>query len=64
MGGGASYFSIAARFFSPVSIVAVVGTDYKPEDLQLFIERNIDVRGIVKREGQDYALAWPLSRRS
>jgi len=30
LGGGASYFSIAARFFSPVSIVAVVGTDYRP----------------------------------
>lgn len=52
MGGGASYFSIAARFFSPVSIVAVVGTDYKAEDLQLFTDRNIDVRGVVKREGR------------
>lgn len=52
LGGGASYFSIAARFFSPVSIVAVVGTDYRPEDLQLFTDRNIDVRGVVKREGQ------------
>jgi sugar/nucleoside kinase (ribokinase family) len=52
IGGGASYFSIAARFFSPVSIVAVVGTDYKAEDFQLFTDRNIDVRGVVKREGQ------------
>jgi sugar/nucleoside kinase (ribokinase family) len=52
IGGGASYFSIAARFFSPVSIVAVVGTDYKAEDLRLFTERNIDVRGVVKREGK------------
>jgi len=52
LGGGASYFSIAARFFSPVSIVAVVGTDYRAEDLQLFTDRNIDVRGVVKREGQ------------
>jgi len=52
MGGGASYFSIAARFFSPVSIVAVVGTDYRAEDFQLFTDRNIDVRGVVKREGQ------------
>ena len=51
MGGGASYFSIAARFFSPVSVVAVVGTDYKAEDFQLFTDRNIDVRGVVKREG-------------
>jgi sugar/nucleoside kinase (ribokinase family) len=52
LGGGASYFSIAARFFSPVSIVAVVGTDYKAEDFQLFTDRNIDVRGVVTREGQ------------
>ncbi len=52
MGGGASYFAIAARFFSPVSIVAVVGTDYKAEDSKLFTDRNIDLRGVVKREGQ------------
>jgi sugar/nucleoside kinase (ribokinase family) len=52
MGGGASYFAVAARFFSPVSIVSVVGTDYKPDDFRLFTERNIDVRGVVKREGK------------
>jgi sugar/nucleoside kinase (ribokinase family) len=51
LGGGASYFAIAARFFSPVSVVAVVGTDFKAEDMQLFTERNIDTRGIVKAEG-------------
>jgi sugar/nucleoside kinase (ribokinase family) len=52
MGGGASYFAVAARFFSPVSIVSVIGTDYKADDLRLFTERNIDVRGVVRREGQ------------
>jgi len=52
LGGGASYFAIAARFFSPVSIVAVVGSDFKSEDMQLFTERNIDVRGVAKREGK------------
>jgi sugar/nucleoside kinase (ribokinase family) len=52
LGGGASYFAIAARFFSPVSIVAVVGSDFKPEDMRLFTDRNIDVRGVAKREGQ------------
>ncbi len=51
IGGGASYFAIAARFFSPVSIVAVVGSDYRAEDMQMFTDRNIDVRGVVKREG-------------
>ncbi len=52
LGGGASYFAIAARFFSPVSIVAVVGSDFKPEDFQLFTDRNIDVRGVARREGK------------
>jgi sugar/nucleoside kinase (ribokinase family) len=52
LGGGASYFAIAARFFSPVGIVAVVGSDFKPEDFQLFTDRNIDVRGVAKREGK------------
>jgi len=51
IGGGASYFAIAARFFSPVSIVAVIGSDYRAEDMQMFTDRNIDVRGVVKREG-------------
>src|SRR5208282_5474680 len=51
LGGGASYFAIAARFFSPVSVVAVVGTDFKAEDMRLFTERNIDTRGIVKADG-------------
>jgi sugar/nucleoside kinase (ribokinase family) len=52
LGGGASYFAIAARFFSPVSIVAVVGSDFKAEDMRLFTDRNIDVRGVAKRDGK------------
>ena len=30
LGGSASYFALAARFFSPVSIVAAVGADFAP----------------------------------
>jgi sugar/nucleoside kinase (ribokinase family) len=52
MGGGASYFSIAARYFSPVSVVAVVGSDYRPDDFQCLAERNIDLRGVSRREGK------------
>ena len=50
MGGGGSYFSVAARFFSPVSLVAVVGMDYRQNDLTFFSERGIDIRGIVTRD--------------
>jgi sugar/nucleoside kinase (ribokinase family) len=52
LGGSASYFSLAARFFAPVSIVAVVGTDFKAEHRELFVERNIDVRGLEQRDGK------------
>jgi sugar/nucleoside kinase (ribokinase family) len=51
LGGSTSYFALAARFFSPVSIVGVVGSDFRAEDMRLFTERNIDVRGLERREG-------------
>jgi sugar/nucleoside kinase (ribokinase family) len=51
LGGSTCYFAVAARFFSPVSIVGVVGTDFRPEDMRLFTERGIDVRGLEQREG-------------
>src|SRR5713101_2548076 len=54
LGGSASFFALAARFFSPVSIVAVVGSDFKPDHMRLFAERNIDVRGLVRREGPTF----------
>lgn len=51
LGGSTSYFALAARFFAPVSIVGAVGSDFRAEDLRLFTERNIDVRGLTRREG-------------
>ena len=51
LGGSTCYFAVAARFFSPVSIVGVVGNDFRPEDMRLFTERGIDVRGLERREG-------------
>jgi len=52
MGGGASYFAVAARFFSPVSVVSVIGNDYRPEDWRVFIERGIDMRGVARLDGK------------
>jgi sugar/nucleoside kinase (ribokinase family) len=54
LGGSASYFALAARFFSPVSIVAAVGTDFKPEHEELFADRSIDLRGMARREGPTF----------
>ena len=54
VGGSASFFALAARFFAPVSIVAAVGSDFKPEHWQLFQERNIDLRGMIARDGPTF----------
>jgi sugar/nucleoside kinase (ribokinase family) len=54
LGGSASYFALAARFFAPVSIVAAVGSDFRPEHRRLFEERNIDIRGMERRDGPTF----------
>ena len=54
LGGSASFFALAARFFAPVSIVAAVGTDFKPEHWRLFQERGIDIRGMIRRDGPTF----------
>jgi len=54
LGGAATYFSLAARFFSPVSIVAVVGSDFKPEDRQRLSDRGIDLRALEQQEGKTF----------
>ncbi|MFQ5600630.1 MAG: PfkB family carbohydrate kinase [Candidatus Krumholzibacteriia bacterium] len=50
-GGSASYFSLAARFFAPVQVVAVVGRDFPQEHMQLLRERDIDTRGLEVADG-------------
>ena len=54
LGGAASYFALAARFFAPVSIVAAVGSDFRPDHWRLFEERNIDIRGMERRDGPTF----------
>jgi len=54
LGGAASYFAVAARFFAPVSVVAVVGRDFRPEHERIFTDRNIDIRGLERRDGETF----------
>jgi cytidine kinase len=46
LGGSASHFSCAARFFTPVKLVSVVGGDWPPENTEFLRQRDIDVSGI------------------
>jgi sugar/nucleoside kinase (ribokinase family) len=46
LGGSASHFSLAARFFTPVRLVSVVGGDWPQEHTEFLEGRGIDVSGI------------------
>jgi sugar/nucleoside kinase (ribokinase family) len=54
LGGAMTYFGLAARFFSPVSIVAAVGEDFREEDRRLLVDRGIDTRALVRRPGKTF----------
>lgn len=54
LGGAASYSSVAASLFAPVSIIAVVGQDFPEEHIQLFQSRGIDLSGLEKSDGNTF----------
>ena len=56
LGGSAAYFSVAARFFAPVSVIAAVGSDFRAESRQILAERDIDLRSLEQRPGK--TLRW------
>jgi len=51
LGGSATYFSMAASFFTDVALLAVVGEDFEEEDRRLLEERDIDLRGMTAVPG-------------
>lgn len=54
LGGSASFFSVAASFFTPVRLVAVVGEDFGPEQLAAFEGRDIDTLGLERASGKTF----------
>jgi sugar/nucleoside kinase (ribokinase family) len=52
IGGSATYFSVAASFFTEVSLVAVVGEDFTEEDASIFKGRNINTDGLQRVAGE------------
>ena len=51
IGGSATYFSVAASFFSEVDLVAVVGDDFSEDDLGIFRGRKINLDGLQRVPG-------------
>ena len=54
LGGSATYFSVAGSFFTPVSVVAVVGDDFRREDVAVFDSHNVDTSGLERRNGRTF----------
>src|SRR4051812_18459251 len=52
LGGSATYFSVAASFFTEVNLVAVVGDDFTDEDAAIFRGRNINTEGLQRIAGE------------
>jgi sugar/nucleoside kinase (ribokinase family) len=54
LGGSASYFSLAARFFAPVCVVGVVGDDFSAEHRALLGDPAIDLEGLEVAPGKTF----------
>ena len=54
LGGSATYFSLAASFFTEVRVVAVVGEDFASEHESVFQRRGVDTRGIEHARGKTF----------
>jgi len=54
LGGSASFFSVAASFFAPVSLVGVVGRDFGEAQLQAFHGRDINLAGLERMDGETF----------
>src|SRR5258708_19714813 len=54
LGGAATYFSLAASYFTQVRMVAVVGDDFGAEQEKVFEKHGIDTRGIERAKGKTF----------
>jgi sugar/nucleoside kinase (ribokinase family) len=54
LGGSASFFAVAASFFTPVRLVAIVGDDFGDKEMSAFKGRDIDLAGLEKVEGKTF----------
>ncbi|HEX7878560.1 MAG TPA: PfkB family carbohydrate kinase, partial [Candidatus Eisenbacteria bacterium] len=61
LGGSASFFSVAARLFTPVNLVAVVGEDFPKAHVELLESRGVNTDGLVTAPGRTFRWAGEYS---
>ena len=54
LGGSATYFSIAASYFTDVSMVAVVGDDFPETHTSFLRQKGIDISGLQRKKGKTF----------
>jgi sugar/nucleoside kinase (ribokinase family) len=54
LGGAATYFSLAASYFTDVRLVAVVGDDFTAEHETVLKSHGVDTRGIEREPGKTF----------
>jgi len=54
LAGAATYFALAASYFTNVRVIAVVGEDFGPAEQAVFDAHRIDTRGIERAPGKSF----------
>ncbi len=54
LGGAATYFALAASYFTDVRVVAIVGEDFTAEHESVLKRRGVDTRGIEHAKGKTF----------
>src|SRR5262245_3725837 len=54
LGGSATHFAVAASYFAPVQLVAVVGEDFPAAEREFLAARGIDLSGLEVRPGRTF----------
>ena len=54
LAGAATYFSLAASYFTDVRVIAVVGEDFSAKEEAVFAARGIDTRGVERAPGKSF----------
>ncbi len=54
LGGSASYFAVAASYFAPVKLVAVIGEDFPAKEKDFLASRKIDLEGLSVSKGKTF----------
>src|SRR6266852_3620249 len=54
LGGSATYFALAASYFTEVGVVAVVGDDFGEDEMRVFRERDISTVGLEHAPGKSF----------